>query len=116
MKKKCLSISHMLYLHQLGLDIRKASMCWNTFNNDVVLSIHDESCYECSRLRPIPAFTLHDILELLPKQLCLEDLNICNNGRYWRVYYHGIYSVENEDLLEALYEMLCCLVENGDVK
>lgn len=69
MDKQVLSISQMEHLQELGLDSSKASMCWLTFNGQTTLSVHDESCYESASLHPIPAFTLPDILELLPKEL-----------------------------------------------
>lgn len=64
----------------------------------------------------LQSFALQDLLELLPKKTCSEDLNICNNGRYWRIFYKGISSVENEDLLDAVYDMLCYFVEDGFIK
>lgn len=118
MNKQVLSIEQMEHLKEIGLDSSKASMCWLTFNGQTTLSVHDESCYESASLHPIPAFTLQDILELLPKEICGNEITIYNHRvyRWWCIYYLGIYSVENRSLIDAAYEMLCCCLENGDIK
>lgn len=116
MSKKVLEGYQMFHLQELGLDTRKASMCWLTFNGQTTLSVHDESCYESASLHPTPTFTLHDILELLPNEICSNDITIYHHRNYWCIYYYGIYSVENKSLIDAAYEMLCCCLENGDIK
>lgn len=47
---------------------KKASMCWvkDPNENKYNLVVHDESCYEMAALEPIPAYTVADIIELLP--------------------------------------------------
>lgn len=116
MNEQVLSISQMNHLQSLGLDTSKASMCWTTFNGDTILSIHDEYCYESSSLHPIPTFTLQDILKLLPKEIGSDEITIYHHRNYWCIYYFEIYSIENESLINAAYEMLCCCLENGDIK
>lgn len=68
MKNQVLSISQMRHLKDLGVDTDKASMCWlgNPNSNNYDVFIFDEYCYEISCFDPIPAFTLQDLLSILP--------------------------------------------------
>lgn len=129
MNKQILSISQMLHLQSLGLKTSKASMCWTTFNGDTMLSVHDEYCYESASLHPIPTFDLQDILERLPKDISrdcctwyaslyidFENNKVAygNTDRYGFEIYHEV-CIENE-LIDAVYEMLCWCIENGYLK
>lgn len=68
-----LSPEQMKELKSLGLDCSDASMCWckEPNENKYRLFIHDEYCYEAACLKPIPAYTLEDILiklrEIFPR-------------------------------------------------
>lgn len=59
-----LSPEQMRELESLGLDCSDASMCWcqEPNENERQLYVHDEYCYEAACLRPIPAYTLEDII------------------------------------------------------
>lgn len=129
MKNQVLSINQMQHLKELGLDTSKASMCWLQFGDeDVVLSVHDEYCYESSSLQATLTFTLQDILELLPKEISrdgctwsaslyidYENNRIAygNTDRYgFEVFLET--KIENR-LIDAAYQTLCWLKEN-DIK
>lgn len=63
--KIALNINQMKGLAALGLDISDASLCWVSDPNDSevkTLCVHDEYCYKCSALNPVPAYTLEDVL------------------------------------------------------
>lgn len=119
----------MKHLRELGLDTSNASMCWiKDTEGNRHLSVHDEYCYEASFMNPIPAFTLQDILEMLPKEIRdKDDDKFVLRIEYWllhRVWYVGYYYYDvtlndlccKGDLLDAAYDMLCWCIENGHIK
>lgn len=129
MKNQVLSINQMQHLKELGLDTSKASMCWLQFGDeDVVLSVHDEYCYESSSLQATLTFTLQDILELLPKEIsrdgCTWSASLYIDYENNRIAYGNTdrYGFEvfletkiENNLIDAAYQTLCWLKEN-DIK
>lgn len=133
MKNQVLSIDQMKHLAELGVDISKASMCWIKYPNEseileYAISVHDEFCYEMSLLDPIPAFTLQDIIELLPIGIydkgTLRIVKSLNINRYNKdnsdkspLYqgYYGINAVvsEYETAIDAAYNTLIWVIENN---
>ena len=128
--KQCLDIEQMQHLQELGLDTRNASMCWikDTEGNQH-LSVHDEYCYEASFMHPIPAYTLQDVLDALPKDISkdgctwyaslyidFENNRIAygNTDRYGFEIYHEI--MIEKDLIDAVYSMLCWCIEQDYVE
>lgn len=117
----------MNHLQELGIDTSKASMCWIKWGENTTLSVHDEYCYEPSLMNPIPTFTLQDILEMLPKDICQEgctwsaalyidyESNRIAYGNTDREGFEIFHEVEivNNNLLDTAYEMLCWCIENG---
>lgn len=71
MKNQVTSIEQSKRLIELGVPAEKASMAWIKDPNEGVysLSVHDEFCYEMSCLEPRPAFTVADLICLLPKSI-----------------------------------------------
>lgn len=68
MKNICLSIDQMQKLKELGISTKNASMCWiNDNEGNATAELHDEFCYEMSFMNPVPAFTLQDMLEIMPE-------------------------------------------------
>lgn len=131
MSKQVLDIKQMLHLKELGIDISKASMCyrrrthdcygeekvgrWSLVINQPIIVSNFET-YE-----DIPAFTLQDILDLLPK-LTEEEQQlqiIFFDDRNTKVEYDSIeHSVffSCKELIDSAYEMLCWCVEKGHIK
>ena len=120
----------MQHLQELGLDTRNASMCWikDTEGNQH-LSVHDEYCYEASFMNPIPAYTLQDVLDALPKDISkdgctwyaslyidFENNRIAygNTNRYGFEIYHEI--MIEKYLIDAVYSMLCWCIEQDYVE
>ena len=120
----------MQHLQELGLDTSNASMCWikDTEGNQH-LSVHDEYCYEASFMNPIPAYTLQDVLDALPKDISkdgctwyaslyidFENNRIAygNTDRYGFEVYHEI--MIEKDLIDAAYSMLCWAIDNKFVE
>lgn len=116
----------MHHLKELGVDTSKASMKWvnkyyNAYGDDfekVPVSVNlDTEYYQSFGC----AFTLQDILDLLPKVITKEEngyyLEMCRNGNtYYITYYwldHPLVEYKNEKFIDAAYEMLCWCIENG---
>ena len=116
MRKQVLDISQMQHLKDLGVDTSNAS-CYIWYAEG------KEYLYwgKCKDSNGTPVFTLHDILELLPKVITKEEngyyLEICRNGNtYYVTYYwldHPLVEYKNEKFIDAAYEMLCWVIENG---
>jgi len=131
MSKQVLDVQQMQHLQELGLDTRNASMCWikDTEGNQH-LSVHDEYCYEASFMHPIPAYTLQDVLDALPKEIMYEnkrcwasiDLEDGFIGYYYEnysLYYKWAYFeavMKDESLIDAAYELLVWTIEQGYVE
>ena len=124
--KQLLDVHQMQHLQELGLDTSNASMCWikDTEGNQH-LSVHDEYCYEASFMNPIPAYTLQDVLDLLPKSIGVEyiyDLCIFPESISYTQFIGGeindiLFAVPiNESLIDAAYSLLCWAIENGYVE
>ena len=130
MSKQCLDVHQMQHLQELGLDTNNASMCWiKDTEGNRHLSVHDEYCYEASFMNPIPAYTLQDVLDALPKDISkdgctwyallyidFENNRIAygNTDRYGFEIYHEI--MIEKDLIDAAYSMLCWAIENKFVE
>lgn len=115
MNGQVLSISQMEHLQELGLDTSKASCyIWEAEGKEYLY------WGKCEDANGIPTFTLPDILELLPKEICGSDITIYHHRNYWCIYwciyYYGIYTVKNKSLIDAAYRMLCWCIENGYLK
>lgn len=124
MKDQVLSIDQMKHLASLGVDISKASMCWiKSPDGKYELSVHDEWCYESVSLDPVPAFTLQDIIDLLPPISHINIayfLSIRKNNSGYRVAYHtsgqgNIIKAMSEDIVDSAYEVLLWVIENKHI-
>lgn len=124
--KQALSIEQMKHLKELGLDTSDASMCleWNESDSDnmVVTSMDADTNYDYYH----ETYTLQDILGKLP--VCLYDFGKQYTidieptfDRFWCVSYEiDLYDIfvlkSSENLLDAVYDMLCWCIEDGYVK
>ena len=116
---KILSIDQMHQLKELGVDVRPKGTCLmytSDSSDDYYLKYGESTCED-----DIKAFSLQDIIELLPYTF---------NNNYLRIYrsisiYYFIYENMNleDDIiekgrnpLEAAYNMLLWVIENGYLK
>lgn len=106
--------------------------CRPTKNEKWELKIHEDVIRQKRDPRfweIIPALTLQDIIELLPRSIQPNPnvetfyLNLYYYDRSWVVDYlnnkgDGSYFAitSNDSFIEAAYEMLCWCIENGYVK
>lgn len=125
MSKQCLEISQMQHLKELGVDTSKASMVWvnkyyNAYGDDferVPVSVDlDTEYYQSFGY----AFTLQDILDLLPNKIDDELILFIEKGKHkWNIGYTDIISEEifedfsDKIFIDAAYKMLCWCIENG---
>ena len=131
MENQVLSIEQMQRLKELGVDTSKASMCYISKYPSCDFDDGDPTVVVSKDFNKRlynefgPAFTLQDLIELLPSQLIHKDetlyLNFDNIGKEYGFYYVAcdfeIYIYFNDkDILQAAYNMLIWVVENGYLK
>lgn len=128
MKNQCLSIEQMRHLQELGVDTSKASMFY-------VPKLEPKGEYCLLNVKPNPviryihAFTLYDIIELLPLSInppkCVPvtfHLNIYWYDEMWVVDYLGnegdgsYHCISSDSIVDAAYQMFCWCAENGHLK
>ena len=119
---KVLSIEQMNRLKELGVDVKPKGMClmYTSDSSDNYYLKYGESTCEDD----VVAFGLHDIIELLPKEidgayLSLE-LDYCSIEYYYidheeRISWKSI-DFNIEEIIDACYEMLLWVIENGYLK
>lgn len=130
--KQVLSVEQMKHLKYLGVNTSDANMTWMLYpyeeNKQPQLSLREWNTFKepFRKQHCIPAFTLLDVLELLPKEIKT------GTDTYWITMYfsdncwHICYSMSDEfdyfqeflsySLIDASYEMLCWCIKNGYVK
>ena len=116
----------MKQLQELGLDTSNASACYDVCDEDGEKQLMWKSQLEESDMYDdsfsiVPAYTLQDVLELLPSSVNWNRLLITFNGCeciFQYAIYEGdpIVAFHNEEMIDAAYEMLCWCIENGYVK
>lgn len=135
MNKLVLDRTQMKYLQNLGLDISNSTMYWlriirtdtNEIEHDWYLGLTKEVPQPVltiieRKLEVIPAFTLQDILELLPDSIYpkyehqILDLSIEKFEKDWTVSYKNLVyskSFDGDQLIDVAYKMLCWCIENN---
>lgn len=130
MSKQVLDIQQMLHLKELSVDTDKASMAY-------IINITDKYnpflCLNSDAIDHVDfynyalgAFTLQDILDLLPSEIKENsECNILSIDKFsddWYVRYglsdefDPLISFEFKELIDAAYEMLCWCIENGHLE
>lgn len=139
MSKQCLDIQQMQHLKELGVDTSKASMVllYTDDEGEIIewedadefpgkfVELYDAETgnYDHSYRKYCGVFTLQDILDLLPTEIDKENQNyqlevFRNPQRYFVSYYwldNLLISLNEVEFIDAAYEMLCWLIENGYV-
>lgn len=135
MSIQALSIDQMKHLQEFGLDTSKASACYVVDDSKAYKPIlclsGDESEYLDATSYSVPAFILDDIIDLLPKKIKCEplvpDFYLYINYQDMRISYaysdksgytwlNPSATIENGNLIEAAYKMLCWCIERGHIK
>lgn len=127
--KQVLDIAQMQLLQELGLEIKDPMLYWIVFKvgneknfvttKEYAMEIVDESCVM------LPAYTLQDMLELLPRIIKVETteyfLSIYPIEGEWAVDYCSetgadIQSKTCENIIDSAYSRLLWCIEQGFVK
>lgn len=118
MKNQVTTIEQWERLKKSGVPAKKASMCWvkDPNENKYNLVVHDESCYEMAALEPIPAYTVADIIELLPmfierKGTFYLNITPCYEG--WYAGYETEKGLELKSFRGRNWSMCLWLLPNG---
>lgn len=121
---KVLSIEQMTRLKELGVDVTPKEECLIYQN---VMGIDILAFTDKFQNEEVKAFTLQDVIELLPKSIIINSVKhwFCVNQNcllteFQVMYFDGddSYGVikQNKSLLQAAYNMLIWVIENGHLK
>ena len=137
MNKQCLDIKQMQHLQELGLKLKETLLYWaRCVDNSPCAATHYEewALIKGNNTPPtvgftswqfIPAYTLQDILDLLPYKTVASYLHIGRKSFSGDILFYVEYSnfggyavshFRSESLIEAAYEMLCWCIENKFVE
>lgn len=133
MDKKVLDIEQVNFLRDLGVDTSNASLCWCENLNDGTneIQIHDDSAYSKGWVKVTPTFTLHELLDLLPKYIydiksSTYGFLYIGYGYYSKIVAYGVinkYGFETwhsedigESIVDAVYNLLLWCIDNGYVE
>ena len=122
---KVLSIEQMTMLKELGVAVKPKGMClmYTSDSSDNYYLKYGESTCEDD----IKAFSLQDVVELLPKVIIKEGLylhlNISITYSKWYCFEYSFCNgsqfnsfISRENILDAAYQMLIWVIENGYLK
>lgn len=122
---KVLSIDQMTRLKELGVDVTPKEEClmYTSDSSDNYYLKYGESTCEDD----VAAFSLQDIIELLPKSIRINSVKhwFCVSQNWllteFQVMYFAGYDSydvikQNKSLLQAAYNMLIWVIENGHLK
>ena len=134
MNKQVLDINQMWHLQELGLKLKPSlAHYYKIINIDsgkwyLSVTIGDIS-EDSPTYQYIPAYTLQDVLELLPKEIKPAEkhhwlrIDLADECIY---YYHEtidlmehrdkVFSYYGEELIDAAYNALCWCIENGYIE
>ena len=128
MRKQVLDVEQMKHLQELGINTDNASAVW--INPDKHVDWDIDLLYE--RPMPhtneydefIPAYTLQDVLELLPgiieheREKYILMIDVFNKAIHYFRYTQVLTFIKFKEIpmIDAAYEMLCWCIENGYVK
>lgn len=126
--EQVLSIEQMKHLQELGVDTSDASMCWLKYTRTdgvvrYLINVNDISCHVMPFMEVFPTYSIGDLIEKLPKHIdSWNDNRIVIEGDedvdYWYAVYKNRYEdaeteyFDSENLLTALYNLLCWVAEN----
>ena len=134
MSKQCLDVQQMQHLQEMGLKLKPSIVHYykiiNIDSGKWYLSVTTGDISEDSpTYQYIPAYTLQDILDLLPDEIKIGDercwlcIDLAEQWIYYysefvsAIYHEKIFDFRNgKELIDAAYEMLCWCIENGHVE
>ena len=134
--KQVLDVQQMQHLQELGLEMKETMLYWarcvdnnpraaTHYGKWVLIKGNNAQTVGLMHWEFIPAYTLQDVLDLLPKQIGAKytyDLCILPESISYTQFIEGemreiIYEIPiGSNLLDSTYEMLCWCIKNGYVK
>ena len=130
--KQVLDIKQMQHLQKLGLKLGETLLYWareiatepraaNHCGKWVLVKGKGQASIGMTRWEYVPAYTLQDVLELLPDSVNWNRLFIIFDGcectfQYSLYESDPIVAFSNEETIDAAYDMLCWCIENRYVK
>lgn len=139
MSKQVLDVQQMQHLQELGLELKETILVWARFMLGKTQISDWEIAYNHSAItdnsQTIPAYTLQDVLDALPIQIEIPLHPECgkyelrikrmvfNTGKVMHAvvyeksdYINWFVLQSHEELIDAAYEMLCWVIEQGYVE
>ena len=136
MNKQCLDVQQMQHLQELGMELKKDTiLVWARFMLGKTQISDWEIAYNHSAItdnsQTIPAYTLQDVLDALPKYYHIANIGWTklsirvHTTKEWEIGYVytdelGKYAYEcrilGKELIDAAYELFCWCVEWGFVE
>lgn len=125
MSKQVLSIEQMQNLQELGLELNPTMLCYkkNKLIDDATWSLDARIDRPSNVFDEIPAYTLQDVLGLLPKSIkngsetWLLEIGVYLNETYWEASYvrsktgTAMIRIIDEKIIGAAYELLCWAIK-----
>ena len=122
MKSQVTSIEQSRRLLELGVPAEKASMVWYAPDAGFMdYHLETKEGYCCPDERDVPAFTIADLLRMLPSKISWQDPSDGNfrmrryrgeDGIEWVIYYDRCV-FGRISIIDTLVETIECLVANG---
>lgn len=132
MTKQVLSIEQMLHLQKLGITSQETLLYWardchtvrraaNHYGKWILVKGKGRATVGMTHWEYVPAFTLQDILDILPSFIneyillidMMGNIRYDNLSRRNNTVLHATYFNDEENtLIDAAYEMLCWCIEN----
>ena len=114
---KVLTIEQMHQLKELGVDVKPKGMClmYTSDSSDCYYLKYGESTCEDD----VAAYGLQDIIELPPYEIKGYYLAIAKQNGLNNILYISdgeLYIAKSDCILQAAYEMLLWVIENGYLK
>ena len=122
----------MQHLQELGLKLGETLLYWareyntqprqaNHYGKWIIVKGKGQATVGMTRWEYVPAYTLQDVLELLPGSVNWNRLLITSNGcecmfQYALYESDPIVAFHNEETIDAAYDMLCWCIENRYIK
>ena len=127
MNKQVLDVEQMKHLQELGLELKQSIIHYYKVANIADANWHlsitnGDISKDNDRFKYIPAYTLQDVLDLLPISVNWNRLFItfysCEIIIKYSVdeYSKPIALFGSEQMIDVAYEMLCWCIGNGHVK
>lgn len=134
--KQVLDVQQMQHLQELGLELKETMLYWarcvdnnpraaTHYGKWVLIKGNNAQTVGLMYWEFIPAYTLQDVLDALPKSLEIGkskyEISIYMIEGKWAIDYYSetdadIQSLECENLIDAVYSRLCWAIENKFVE